>query len=125
MDFMEHNPTKWNRGANCMGWALQIRDWVHMDLHNDVSHDRCAEIFMEQAGLKLVEKKDMVLGKCYIALRVNCHDYHFMRRNESGHWTHKQGRDDVKTISQKKVFGEGWHRSHGESYFGKIWLFEV
>lgn len=126
MERTNRNPRNWNWKANCMGWALQIKDWIHMDGHNYMSHDACVELFRKQAGLKLVQKKDIVLGKCYIALRVNTHDYHFMRRNESGHWTHKAGGDSVQTISQKKVFGEGWYRQYnGTPYFGKIWLFEL
>lgn len=124
MERMHRNPDKWDYRANCMGWALKIKDWVHMDRHNDISHDDCARLFMRQTRLKLVQKKDMVMGKEYIALRVNTHDYHFMRRNASGHWTHKQGGQSVKTISQKEVFGKGWYRQ-GEPYFGKIWLFEI
>lgn len=124
MERCHRNPKIWNWQANCMGWALQIKDWVHMDRHNILSHDECAELFGKQAKLKLVQKKDMVLGKEYIALRVNTHDYHFMRRDALGHWTHKQGSQPVKTISQKLVFAKGWER-HGETYFGKIWLFEI
>lgn len=125
MERMNRNPTKWNYNANCMGWALQIKDWVHVRPYGTVSHDAAAMTFGKQAGLKLIQKKDMVLGKEYIALRVNSHDYHFMRRNASGHWTHKQGGQPVETISQKKVFSKGWYRPFGDTYFGKIWLFEV
>jgi hypothetical protein len=107
-----------------MGWALQIKDWLGLKEYRKLPHDEVAELFGKQYGLKPVEKKDMVLGKEYIALRITSDDFHFMRRNASGHWTHKQGEWEVTTVSQKTVFAKEWERWAG-NYGGKIWLFEV
>jgi hypothetical protein len=116
----------WNTNNNCMSWAIQDpTDWYNLEGYLALSHEKVAEMFGKQHNCKLVQKQDMKFGKEYIALRITIHDFHFMRRNATGHWTHKQGRYAVKTISQKNVFAREWVRDFGINYGGPIWLFEV
>ena len=121
MERMNRNATKWDYNTNCLGYSLGIKDWVHMRPYMTVSHDAAAQHFIKQNGFKQVQKKDMVLGKEYIAFRITTRDYHFIRRNATGHWSHKRGGQPVVTISQKEVFAEKWY----PDYYGKIWLVEV
>ena len=106
-----------------MGWALNSKIWGRLKDYRFKSHWKVAERFATEHNLKPVEKKDMVLGKSYIALRITLEDFHFMRRGPQGHWTHKQGGTCVETISQKEVFAAEW--SGWNTYGGKIWLYEV
>jgi len=115
----------WNVNNNCMSWALQDpTKWHRLKGFRELSHTKAARLFGIIYGFKPVEKKDMVIGKEYIALRITVSDFHFMRRGPQGHWTHKQGGWPVKVISQKQVFAKEWYRS-GDNYGGPIWLFEV
>ena len=115
---------KWGSESNCGGWALQEKSWLVPFGYKKWSNDDVANYMAKEHNLLPVKKRDMVLGKEYIAFRFSDSDFHFMRRNRTGHWTHKQGWSPVTTISQKDVFGEYWKR-FGDWYCGHIWLFEV
>lgn len=116
----------WTYDNNCMSWAIQDpSDWFLLPSYRRVPFYKSALKFAEMYNVKPIEKKDMVLGKEYIALRITDDDFHFMRRNATGHWTHKQGPQPVKTISQKRVFAKSWPRAWGNDYVGPIYLFEV
>jgi hypothetical protein len=107
--------------ANCYGYAIDVNRWFLFDCE------------YEDAGLELqrlnphwikVQKKDMVLGKSYVAFRHGYLDFHFIFRDHRGHWTHKMGSQRVTPISQKEVFHKFW-RGNKILYTSKIWLFEV
>lgn len=114
------------RKANCMAYALDINRWLH-PRGWDYDYEVMPQFLAKDYNLKLVEKKDMVLGKEYIAFRwgkERDNDFHFMKRGKQGHWRHKVGSTPVKVISQKEVFSPAWV-TNWHSYDSKIYLYEV
>ena len=124
---------KWNRYNNCFGYAVNIPKWLSVEdyLDEDYYGDELFESFIhenayQKLNLKKVNKKDMVLGKTYVAYRYCRRDFHFMKRLPTGHWRHKQGMFPVTAISQKEVFDKrGWLRTDGVRYNSRLYLFEV
>jgi hypothetical protein len=111
----------WNH-ANCYGYAVDINRWFVFDGNYDEAVD---ELIDKNPNWYLVERKNMVLGKSYVAFRYGYHDFHFMFRDHKGHWTHKQGGQRVQAISQKEVFANSWANPGGALYTSKVYLFEV
>ena len=124
---------KWNYHNNCFGYAVNIPRWLlvedYLQTHCDTQTETYIQFILdkgyEKFNLKPVSKKDMVLGKTYVAYRYYRDDFHFMKRLPSGHWRHKQGGQPVAPISQKDVLNGGWVRSDGAVYNSKLYLFEV
>jgi len=120
---------KYNK-ANCMAYALDINRWLQprgWSSYDSEPYDDMPELLTQDYHLKPVSKKDMVLGKEYIAFRwgrERNNDFHFMKRGKKGHWRHKMGSTAVKVISQKEVFSPAWVTAW-HSYDSEIHLFEV
>lgn len=112
--------SKW-RNANCYGYAFNTDDWLQIEGKLKYGYQELMENF---PNIKYVSKNEMVLGKRYIAYRYGVDDFHFMVRDEKGHWRHKQGNTPVKPISTKQVFSKQWTNSF-TTYNSKIHLFEV
>lgn len=112
---------KWNHSNNCYGYATNTPKWL---LIEGKYSDGVNELLELNPNWKLVEKKDMVLGKEYVAYRYCRHDFHFMRRNKQGYWRHKMGGQPVVAISTKDVFDSVWDSGH-RIYNSKLYLFEV
>jgi hypothetical protein len=132
METVNNRTGKWNWGNNCFGYAVNIPKWLLVgdytqgDTHDYTSHlDFILDKGYERFNLKPVSKKDMVLGKTYVAYRYCANDFHFMKRLPTGHWRHKQGGSPVAAISQKNVLNDGWVREDGVVYNSKLYLFEV
>lgn len=114
-------PKNW-KAANCYGYAVRKNKWL---LVNDYEYHN-EELLSLNPSWKSVERKDMVLGKSYVAYRYGAHDFHYMFRDHRGHWTHKMGSQIVKPISQKKVFHKFWGGYDSIAlYNSRIWLYEV
>ena len=110
----------WNR-ANCFGYAVGVNRWLLLE---DEYENGPWELLDRNPDWRAVEKKDMVLGKSYVAFRYGYHDFHFMFRDHKGHWTHKQGGQRVAAISQKDVLHKFWP-GHHTLYTSKVYLYEV
>ena len=98
-----------------------IKEWVCFDRFNQSCYEELVSDLEADFEWTRISKKDMILGKDYVALRFAGNDYHFMWRGKKGHWRHKMGRQPVEAISQKEVFSRYWYGD----YFGTIFLFEV
>lgn len=110
--------SKWNRKNNCFSYAFNKPNfWLLME-----NYDGAWDLLEQNPNLKMVSRKDMVLGKEYIAYRFGKHDFHFMKRGKKGHWRHKMGSSDVESISAREVFAESWCCG---KYNSKLYLFEV
>jgi hypothetical protein len=107
--------------ANCYGYAIDTNRWFHFEGNYENAYE---ELLDKNPHWMQVQKKDMVLGKSYVAFRFGYHDFHFIFRDHKGHWTHKMGSLQVKPISQKDVFHKFW-RGNNILYTSKICLFEV
>jgi hypothetical protein len=110
--------------ANCYGYALNRNRW---HLTNGLSYEEMPEELLSlNPNWKQVRRDEMVLGKSYVAYRYGYVDFHFMVRDEKGHWTHKPGSSKVRTISQKDVFKGHWKNDDaGAIYTSKVFLYEV
>lgn len=109
-----------NKSFNCMGYALNRKKWMHFP----VPYNQAVQHLLAHYPLKLVSKKDMKLGKTYIAFKYGSNDFHFAKRDKRGHWSHKMGSLDPTSISQKEVFKRVWNTNWAR-YTSKLYLFEV
>lgn len=110
----------WNN-ANCYGYATNKNKW----LLSDASYsDMPSDLLERNPHWVKVHKSEMVLGKSYVVFRYGYFDFHFMFRDQRGHWTHKQGGQPVVPISQKQVFRNRWH---GDNilYTSSLSIYEV
>lgn len=113
---------KWNRTNNCYSYAVNYPNkWL---LIEDSYRNGVYQILDKNPNFYLIDKKDMVLGKEYIAYRFGADDFHFMRRGKNGHWRHKMGTRPVVSISRKEVFSKYWD-SGDNIYNSKLYLFEI
>jgi hypothetical protein len=115
-----HMNKTWKR-ANCYGYAADKNKWLNTDgSYSDMSE----ELLDRNPSWVRVSKSQMVLGKSYVAFRYGHFDFHFMFRDQRGHWTHKMGGFRVKPISQKQVFNNRWH---GDNilYTSSLSIYEV
>ena len=110
---------KYNR-YNCMGHALHDKRWLLLGS----DYEDGPKWLEQEYNLKPVRKKDLVLGKSYIAFRYGPSDFHFVRRCPKGHWSHKIGGYPAKAISEKEVFGKYW-ATPWNLYNSKLFLYEV
>lgn len=113
----------WHGRNNCYSYAVNYPNkWL---LINDSKYSAGVDTLLRaNPNFHLVSKKDMVLGKEYVAYRYCKNDFHFMKRGKDGHWRHKMGWSPVEAISTKVVFGKAW-KLGGHVYNSKLYLFEV
>lgn len=130
---------RWGSKSNCFGYALNKRFWGLFTERNDDGDGSFDEERLEftEPGvaneyllqrfpfLRPVSKSQMVLGKEYIVFRYGSFDFHFMKRNKTGHWRHKQGLTPVAAIAQKKVFADEWVNPDGDTYDSEFYIYEV
>lgn len=114
---------KWTRDSNCYGYATNTPKWLLLDDRN-YREKAVNTLLCANPTWKLVSRKDMVLGKEYVAFRYCSTDYHFMKRNKDGFWRHKMGAQPVQAVSTKFVFGKSWDVGH-RTYNSKLYLFET
>jgi hypothetical protein len=135
---MAKRKRKYNKRANCMGYALNRKQWMlpmgwddFADGWNDESE--IIDGLINQFNLIPVRRHEMVRGREYVAFRYeilddeeDCKvdDFHFMKRHKTGHWTHKPGSLPVEGVSEKVVFSDVWVNSR-YLYNSDIYLFEV
>ena len=107
-------------GYNCMGYALGFKKWLLV--YN--SYEETAKMLEEHYPLKPVKRKDMKLGRKYIAYRYGRQDFHFVKRDRNGNWSHKRGSHKPEAISKKEVFSNKWINGN-IVYNSKLYLYEV
>lgn len=108
----------WTTKNNCFGYAFGIPQWLLVSDYSDSYQDFVS--FFLSLG-KPVTKKEMQQGKEYIAYKYCAQDFHFMRREKTGHWRHKMGWSNVQTISQKDVFAPIWCNNYNsKTYFIEV-----
>ncbi len=110
----------WNR-ANCYGYATNTNEWLLLKKPYENGFE---EIVKKHPEWKVVSKKDIQWGKEYVAFRYGGGDFHFMKRDKFGHWSHKPGGTAVCQISKKEVFADVWQNTY-LTYDGPLYLFEV
>lgn len=126
----------YTRHNNCMSYALVRKEWSFPKGWRTARYNPTEEniAFMIKAlegyGLKPIKREDMVLGKEYVVFRYGwdedfaLDDFHFARREKTGHWSHKMGGGRPKGISEKMVFAESWDFGNSSLYDSPVYLFE-
>lgn len=116
--------------ANCMGYALGINEWLVPYDKSDGQYmeqyttKEMVEVLIKHYGLKPVNRKQMVLGKEYIAFRRCYADFHFAKRLKTGQWRQKIGSENIYDMKDSEVFNSGWVTLSGNNYNSKLYLFE-
>lgn len=114
---------------NCGGYALGLFSWYcpypNMDKHDKYLmryHDsrnaiskktfRCvSQMVQEIPGLRVITKvSDLTYGEYAIAFRLSSDgDFHFIKRNSQGQWSHKRGaRCVIEYMTKQEVFCSRW-----------------
>lgn len=122
---------------NCMGYALGTFEWEALDSFVEIEREDpefLADITLECVAelednfeyLRRIERPEDVLDNEYaIAFRMGYDDFHFLRQNSDGSWTHKPGNNVIQTISKEEVFSFAWCPQRFFPYVSEIYFFAV
>lgn len=89
---------------NCMGYALDIPDWLYVTIQTNIDHD------LAKFGYTPCAYEDIIPGKFEgIAYRYCEDDWHFVYIGSDGSITHKPGRTPVRRMSVDDLLNPvGW-----------------
>lgn len=126
------------RTYNCGGYALGTFSWylpyesdqygfvwgVNLSTTRmDIITNECIKFMLEDfADLRLIDSvADLQKGEYAIAFRLSSDgDFHYIKRNRMGLWTHKRGTSStIHTMPKHEVFNSVWCNR----YDGRIVLF--
>ena len=111
---------------NCMSYALGIYDsWLNLESFSqsfscdsitidyehmeDVFYDCCSELEEVYAARRISGPEvQLEESERIIAFRVSADDFHFVRQNSDGTWTHKPGCEYIREMSEEELFSEAW-----------------
>ena len=124
---------------NCMSYALGVFDeWLEIDsfrctflkeeeVLNDVFCDCCNELEERFAVRRLSgPAASLEANERLIAFRIGYDDFHFVRQNSDGSWTHKPGWDYIREMSEGELFDDSWcENSRCYPYISEIAFFAV
>lgn len=128
---------------NCMSYALGVFDsWLCIDAFehsfnydedevnyeymDDVFYDCCIELEERFAVRRLSgPNANLTESERMIAFRIGADDFHFARKNSDGTWTHKPGRDYIRTMSEDELFDVAWCKHRHCPYISDIAFFAV
>lgn len=111
---------------NCMSYALGIFDeWLIINAFDSslnyedytVDYNYLKEVFL--ACCKELEDKyavrplsnpeaELAKNERMIAFRIGATDFHFVRKNSDGTWTHKPGEDLICEMSEEELLSDAW-----------------
>lgn len=125
---------------NCGGYALGTFDWYlpYDDFSvadrvlfgnenpDDVLRDMANFILDEFNGYirEISDFHELHENENAVAFRISEDDFHFILRQNNGHWYHKRGSHPIESIKKKDVFDDEWYNG-GISYDTDIILFAV
>lgn len=121
---------------NCMGYALGTFEWEELDtffvwwdeedgkdILEDMILDCVGEIEKRFDFVHCIESPEDVRENEYVvAFKVGYDDFHFMRQNSDGSWTHKRGGSPIEEISEEEVFSQEWGI---DKYISRTYYFSV
>lgn len=121
---------------NCMGYALGTFEWdepvnfvsIYEEGYDDVEDVayRCVEEIKCYENVRIISSIDeLEIDEYMIAFRTGCDDFHFVRQNSDGSWTHKKGSGIIEEIEEKEVFSDIWCAERAYPYISKIYYFAV
>ena len=110
-DYGAARPYKYSnsRDYNCYAYALGETVWKYVggsqDAVTDYNVNDVAKLVLKDAErdgrtMRIIDSynSDINANEYRIALRVGAADYHFMRQNDDGTWSHKPGFCDTRCI---------------------------
>ena len=129
---------------NCMSYALGVyNDWLCIDAFrhsfaensfDEVDYDLLEEVFYD-CCLELEERfalrrlsgpnAELTEDERMIAFRIGANDFHFVRKNSDGTWTHKPGCDYILEMDEDELFDTEWGRHRSYPYISDIAFFAV
>lgn len=126
---------------NCMSYALGIYDeWLYLESFDyslcnyDVNYDRLEDIFddccqelVSEYNLRRLSnlEEKLELNERVIAFRIGATDFHFVRQNSDGTWTHKLGEEYIETMSKEELLSSSWSDYREYPYISEIAFFAV
>lgn len=130
---------------NCMSYALGVFDhWLELwsfnstyifdcdnnyidyDCLNKVFSDCCKELQDKYSARRLTNLNDtLLLGERMIAFRIGADDFHFVRQNSDGTWTHKPGNNYIREMSEEELLSDSWSEHRQFPYISEIAFFAV
>jgi hypothetical protein len=113
--------SNWN-DYNCMGYALGDKRWLGIRKWDDLK--AVVKVLVKHYALQVVTKAEMVSGQEYVAYRYGHGDFHYMKRDADGLWTHKAGSSSIASIEEYEVFDTEWDGGYN-GYDSDILLFQV
>ena len=132
-------------GYNCMSYAFGVfNDWLGLrsfeysfadvcedDIDYEYMHDvfyNCCVELEERFAVRRVAGPDikLAINERLIAFRIGANDFHFVRRNSDGVWTHKPGGMHIREMSEDELFSDAWsENSRQYPYISEIAFFAV
>ena len=125
---------------NCGGYAFKTFSWLHpTEDYETNNYSKCknayqrakvraicvASLIKTVPNLRLIKRNDPIADDEYrVAFRLADFDFHFLREEKDGTWTHKAGSTEI-SVFEGNPFGRRWMRADGAYYYGKIVLFAV
>ena len=129
---------------NCMSYALGVfNEWlgirafndsfsyddddIDYEYLNDVFYDCCLEL-EERFSVRRISgpTAKLEINERVIAFRIGADDFHFVRRNSDGTWTHKPGGNYIREMSEDELFSDAWSEaSRSYPYISEIAFFAV
>ena len=129
---------------NCGGYALETYNWYHPsdDIWFDYGMDEMDETTMLEQTKKCVDYMlkqfkgllriiqgtwELKENEYMIAFKIDANgenDFHYMKRANNGHWSHKMGSHRIMKIKKEKVFKDHWVFDN-ITYYGKTVFFAM
>lgn len=122
---------------NCMGYALGTFEWE--DLWNyfscededfsllETTAKACVqEILNSYTDIRqVIDPKEVDKDEYAIAFRIGYDDYHFIRQNSDGSWSHKRGPQEIENFNEEDVYADVWCCERLCPYVSTIYFFAV
>lgn len=110
------------REYNCGGYALGIYVWYQFndfcctvwDIGVEEMTRLCIDAILRDFtnARVITDLHELHKNEYAVAFRLCENDFHFIKREKNGHWTHKPGRSYIRSITKAEVFDpEAWHLS--------------
>lgn len=134
----ENNTSQYD--YNCGGYAFKTFSWLHPSKDYDTNnYGACRNAYQRAKvrkvcikhllstipNIRVIKRTDTIADDEYrVAFRLTDFDFHFLREEKDGTWTHKPGSSAISKF-EGNPFGKKWMRPDGTYYYGKIVLFAV
>ena len=122
---------------NCMSYAFGVFDaWLELDNFRPCIYDEdkvdevfclCCEELENKFALRRLSGPAASLAPTerMIAFRIGISDFHFVRRNSDGIWTHKPGANYIREMSEEELLGLEWGKERIYPYISEIAFYAI